>query len=116
MSFWVYLHNKEGKIVEVDNHTEGGTYSVFGTDNAELNITYNYSKHYYEHLNNTQGLRYLHEKKAKEVISDLERTVKILGTKRDNDYWNPTEGNAGYALNILLEWAKQNPDAIFIVD
>lgn len=28
-------------------------------------------------------------------------------------YWRPTAGNAGYALNILLQWALQHPDAIW---
>ena len=29
------------------------------------------------------------------------------------DYWAATPGNAGKALNILLKWAKQFPDATF---
>ena len=29
------------------------------------------------------------------------------------DYWAPTPGNAGYALNILLDWARQYPEATF---
>jgi len=30
-------------------------------------------------------------------------------------YWKPTPGNAGYDLNILLQWARQHPEGIFEV-
>jgi hypothetical protein len=29
-----------------------------------------------------------------------------LGVECDDDYWKPTPGNAGYALSVLLSWAK----------
>jgi hypothetical protein len=78
-------------------------------------VTYNYSKHYRESIDREGGLGWLHEKKASETIKRLEKAIKKLGTERDTDYWAGTPGNAGYALSILLKWAKQHPDAVFRV-
>jgi len=112
MSYWVYLE-EEGEPVSVDCHMEGGTYACGGMDTAELNITYNYSRHFTKVLLN--GLKSLDGKHAKDVIKKLKKAVKKLGTTQDSDYWKPTAGNAGFALNILLTWAIDNPDAIFRV-
>jgi hypothetical protein len=56
MSWWVYLEDEHGNPVDVDCHKEGGTYAMFGTSVAELNITYNYGKHY-GCLDQDNGLR-----------------------------------------------------------
>lgn len=115
MSYWVYLEDENEKTLEVENHTEGGTYAMGGTNEAELNITYNYCKFYYPLIDKDNGIQYINGKKAKDVINRLENTVDKLGTKRDLDYWKPTEGNAGFAINILLGWAKEHPEGIFRV-
>lgn len=99
--------------VEVARHAEGGTYQLGGTNAAELNVTYNYGRFYYPQL--PEGLRTLHEKRAADCIEMLEERVQALGTNRDGDYWAATPGNAGYALSILLAWAKEHPDAVFRV-
>ena len=74
MSFDVSLEDENGNPVKVPNHREGGTCVegacigtgfISGTDEAELNVTYNYSKFYYQHLNKEEGLRWIHEKKAR---------------------------------------------------
>lgn len=41
MSYWVYLENSDGPV-EVESHSDGGTYALGGTTDAELNVTYNY--------------------------------------------------------------------------
>lgn len=115
MSWWVSL-SKDGKLVKVESHVEGATYCLGGSDGADLNITYNYSPHYYNRLDKRKGLRWLDGKKAKEALARLERGVKELGTEKDNDYWKSTLGNAGYALSVLLKWAKRHPEAIFRVN
>ena len=116
MSYWVYLNDaKSKKSMKVDNHQEGGTYAYGGIEEAELNITYNYSKQYYEHLDK-EGLRWLSGKTASKTIPKLRLAIKALGRTRSDDYWSPTKGNAGYALSILLKWAKKNPDAIWQVN
>jgi hypothetical protein len=133
MSWWVCLQDQSAKpwcsygsgapdacsepcypAVTIRNHTHGGTYAVGGVDSAELNITYNYSRHFHSALGGS-FTETIHGKPADEVISVLEKAVEILGTKRDRDYWKPTPGNAGFALSILLAWAREYPSAIFHV-
>ena len=111
MSYWIYLE-KDGKTVEVDNHSEGGTYVLGGTTEADMSVTYNYSM-----VTIPVGFRFsgLHDVSAADSIPTLERVVKELGTEQDDDYWAPTPGNAGYAANILLKWARQHPDAVWRV-
>lgn len=102
MSYWIYLKNDKGEVATVDAHQEGGTYVMGGTPEAELNVTYNYSKIFSinEHLNG---------KIAEETLPLLAQKVAEYGTERDDDYWKPTEGNVGYMLNILHGWAEQHP-------
>lgn len=116
MSWDVSLECSEcHRPVELDEaHTEGGTYCVGGTTAADLNVTYNYSTHFREHLH-PDGLAWLDGKPASETIDALAAAVEALGTVRDKDYWAPTPGNAGYALSILLRWARMSPEAVFVV-
>ena len=108
MSWWVYLSKDTGEIVEVPRHSEGGTYVMGGTLNAELNVTYNYGKHF--------DFKELDGKTGEEAKPLLAKAVEDLGMKRDDDYWNPTKGNVGYACLILLGWACVYPEAIFTVN
>lgn len=106
---------EHGKKLCVEKVEAGGTYCIGGSDKAELNITYNYSKFYYKYLNTEEGLKWLDGKKAKKCIASLKKAVDILGTYEDEDYWKPTPGNAGKALSILLTWAEKYPEATFKV-
>lgn len=115
MSYWVYLKDDDGGMVPVPRHSSGGTAAVAGVTQAELNVTYNYSDHFYDTLDEDDGLRWLDGKTAKDVEDDLRAAVDELGTDQDEDYWNDTAGNAGHALSILLDWAQQHPDATFEV-
>lgn len=112
MSYDISL-TKDGGSVKVGTHTEGGTYSMGGTDRAELNITYNYSWFFRRFLDSEKGIRWLYGRKARDCVERLEKAVEALGTHRFENYWASTPGNAGYALSILLDWAKENPEAIF---
>jgi len=112
MRWWVDLNCEYcGNPLPVESHSEGGTYVYGGIDRAELNITYNHSAHLEE------GLGYhfdkLSGKRAKDTIPALEKAVERLGTERTENYWESTPGNAGYALSILLKWARQHPDGIW---
>jgi hypothetical protein len=60
-------------------------------------------------------LRFWDGRKAKEVLPFLEKAVEVLGTERVGDYWASTRGNAGYALSILRDWAREHPRARFMV-
>ena len=104
---------KDRNSVKVGLHREGGTYCLTGSDSAEMNITYNYAWFYYKFLDVDKGIRWLYGRKAKDCIKRLEEAVEELGTDIYEDYWAPTPGNAGYALSILLGWARDNPDAVF---
>lgn len=108
MSYDVYLENAG----PVESFEEGGTYALGGTDQPELNVTYNYSE-VYRLLD--FGLRDLDGKRADDTLPTLQRIVDKLGTKTYPDYWAPTPGNAGKALARLLSWAKQYPDGIWRV-
>ena len=102
-----------GRPVEVDRHEEGGTYAIGGIEEASLNVTYNYGKFFRKYLDEENGIRWLYGKKAKDCIKRLEAAVVTLGTEQDSNYWKATPGNAGYALYVLLTWAKKWPSAIF---
>ena len=105
------MYNDE--IAIVDEHIEGAVYVLGGSEEAHLNVTYNYAKFYYDNLDEELGIRWLYGKTASETIAKLKIAINILGVDRDNDYWKPTPGNAGYALSVLLGWAKQHPNAVF---
>lgn len=109
MSYWIYLKDggEDGATLPVESHEEGGTYCLGGTPEAMINVTYNYAKHF--------TFRDLHLKKAKETEPALAAAVEKLGTKQDDDYWKPTEGNVGYCCKILLDWAKQHPEGVWVV-
>lgn len=113
MSYDLGLYYPNETPAMVARHKDGGTYRLGGSGDAELNITYNYSPHYYKWLDPEKGLRWLYGQKAQDCIERLEFAVTALGVERDNDYWKATEGNAGYALSILLSWARQHPGAVF---
>ena len=114
MSYDIDLVDKiTGRPVKVDRHEEGGTYAVGGITEASLNVTYNYGKYFRRCLDAENGIRWLYGRKAKDCIEPLQAAVNTLGTDRDTNYWNVTPGNAGYALSILLRWARQWPDAVF---
>lgn len=107
MSWDIDLDYPDGREIQVDIHEEGGTYALGGTDQASLNVTYNYGKHF--DFNKLDG------RTAEDCIPEMEEAVKELGTERDSDYWKATPGNAGYAVSILLGWARQHPKAVFSV-
>ena len=116
MSWDVYLTHGGETTLKVPLHQEGGTYALGGTNAAELNITYNYSPYYYTHLDEEKGLRWLDGQIAKDTIDRLQSAVEELGVVRDSDYWRQSPGNAGYALNILLSWARLHPEGVWIVN
>lgn len=115
MSYDLGLYKtKDGdEPLTVDLHREGGTYAMNGTDQAELNITYNYSPFFRDTIDPELGIRWLYGRQAKDCIDRLKFAVTKLGTERSEDYWSKTAGNAGHALSILLSWAEQHPEGYF---
>jgi hypothetical protein len=119
MSWWVTLEHEDGSILQVDLHMEGGTTVLGGTSDADLNITYNYGGRFREvwpEFDRSDVLKTaLDGKQAGNTIEFLQRGVDRLGVDRSLDYWEPTNGNAGHALSILLGWAERYPDGIWRV-
>jgi len=116
MSYDIYLSDPDtGEVIIFDEkHTiKGGTYVLGGTNLACLNITYNYSEYYYKCLNSEKGIRSLYGMTGEEAIPILKVAIKTLSTKIDKDYWKSIPGNAGFALQGLLTFAKLRPDGIF---
>lgn len=125
MSYDIELH-RDGEIVTVPSRcSEGGnieaTYiEVDGyqklipalVSKADLNVTYNYAEVYCKY---GFSIRDLDGQPAWKFLSKMEEIVTATGIKPDRDYWASTPGNAGYALNILLGWARLYPDAIWHV-
>lgn len=56
---------------------------------CEINITYNYGKFYYEHLDEEQGIRWLYGKTGAEAKERLEKAVRTLGIDRyTGPFWS----------------------------
>lgn len=113
VSYWVMLLDSAGDPVRVPRHWDGGTYILGGNDLAELNVTGNYGGWISSVIEG--GIKWLDGRRAGDCVDVLRTAVGMLGTQRSEDYWAATAGNAGYALSILLAWAIQHPDAVFLV-
>lgn len=109
MSYWISLRNPDDEqpLILAVAHSEGGTYALGGTDEAVLNVTYNYARFF--------NFRALDSKTGEASIPLLEAAVEELGTERDENYWASTSGSAGYACSILLKWAREHPEGIWHV-
>lgn len=91
---------------------EGGTYAEGGTTEAWLNITYNYSKYFYEVLGD-EGIRTIYGMTGAESLPILKAAANKLGNDINSDYWAATEGNAKRALLGLIAFAEMRPDGIW---
>jgi len=113
----VHPDTKEVVMFSGKHQLAGGTYCVGGTNEASLNITYNYSKHYMRVFMNDEGVRSIYGMKAIDSIPVLAKAASQLKDDRSSDYWEPTEGNAKKALLDLIALASitipEYPDAIW---
>ncbi len=102
------------KTIQFDqpHHIRGGNYVFGSTTEAWLNVTYNYSKHFYRTMGD-KGIRTLYGKTGAEAIPILQSAIAQLKDDVDDDYWKQTEGNAKRALLGLLAFAQLRPDGIF---
>ena len=112
------LDPKTRETIEFDERHKirGGTYALGGTTEAWLNITYNYCEYFYKHIDPKDGIRWLYGKTAEETIPILKGAIASLGTRQSKNYWKPTRGNAGIALEGLLYFAELRPDGIWAGD
>ena len=116
MSYDIYLVDPiTHETIEFDtpHHMRGGTYCVGGERRAHLNITYNYSKYYYQGETAEKGIRTIYGMIGAESIPILEKMASRLNDEVDPDYWKATEGNAKRPLLQLIALAKMRPDGIW---
>lgn len=98
--------------VETPHQIKGGTYAVGGTEEAWMNITWNYAKHYYR-VFGENGIRTIYGLTGAESIPVLKEAISKLGDDVVENYWEPTEGNAKRALHGLLALAQMRPDGVW---
>ena len=116
MGYDISMIDSDGNTCKVQPHTYCGSYKVSPpSDEAEIGITYNYSKFYRETIDEEEGVRWLYGKTGRECGTKLLNAVDVLGVYRgeDEDYWSATPGNAGRALMVLFKWAEGNLDGVF---
>ena len=87
--------------LEQPHNLQGGTYAVGGTTEPWLNVTYNYSHHFYRVMGE-KGVRSIYGLTARQSVPVLLAAIDQLGTDTSDDYWQATEGNAREALCGLL--------------
>lgn len=109
----VHPVTKEVLLLEWPHHLRGGTYAVGGTNEAHFNITYNYSRFYYNVIDKELGIRSLYGKSGSEAIPILTEAISKLGDDVSDNYWEATEGNAKTALHALLALSRLRPDGIW---
>lgn len=115
MSYDIQLNDPvTNRVIEFDepHHMRGGTFRVGGTTEAHLNVTYNYSEHYYRVMGE-KGIRTIYGMTGAESIPVLRSAIDQLGDDVDDNYWKSTEGNAKRALIQLEALAKMRPDGVW---
>jgi hypothetical protein len=107
--------------IEAPHMMRGGTYTVGGTTELHLNMTYNYAPILCRVLKTDAGLSAAHGidaiagRPAYQTIPMLLAAIDQLGNDVDADYWNATEGNVKRALHQLLAMACMRPDGVWRV-
>lgn len=117
MSYDIFLCDPVSNDVlylEHPHFMRGGTYAMNGTTKLWLNVTYNYSIHYYKpEVFGAKGIRSIYGLSGAESIPVLEKAISALGNDVVGDYWQPTEGNSKRPLFQLLAMARMRPDGIW---
>lgn len=104
--------SKETIQFETTHHIGGGTQVLGGTPEAWLNVTYNYSKYFYDLLGE-KGIRSIYGLTGAESLKTLKPAAEKLSNETDADYWKATPGNAKRALLGLIAFAEMRPDGVW---
>lgn len=137
MSYDIYFNDpvtKEPIEFDTNHQIAGGTYAVGGTNEAWLNVTYNYADWYYkdgvfpEIEGEKRGIRTIYGMSGAESIPVLKSAIKALESMEDDisyeerrkcedqgatGYWMPTIENAIKPLYQLLAFAQMRPDGMW---
>lgn len=106
---------KETLELDAPHQMKCGTFCLGGDQWAHLNITYNYSNHYYR-IFGQKGIRALYGMTGAESIPFLDEGMAQLGDDIHPRYWISTEGNAKRALLQLRALALLRPDGVWSGD
>ena len=115
MSYDISLRDPvSGEVLELDapHELRGGTYACGGTQEAWLNVTYNYGKHF-RRVFGESGIRTIYGMTGAESIPLLAAAAAQLGDDVDGDYWKATEGNAKRSILQLAALARIRPDGVW---
>lgn len=115
MSYDISLHDPvtgDTAIVPDGHDLRGGTYRMGGNDEAWLNVTYNYSPHFYRTMGE-KGIRTIYGMTGRESLPLLDAAIAQLADDEVADYWAATEGNAKNALKNLRSLALACPEAVW---
>jgi hypothetical protein len=118
MSYDIYLTDPDsGKalVLNSPHDLRGGTFALGGTNEAWLNVTYNYGSHF-RRVMGDNGIRTIYDMTGADSIPVLDAAIEILGDDVDEDYWKPTEGNAKESLKRLRLLAQAAPHGIWSGD
>lgn len=125
---------KETLHLDTCHQMAGGIYAIGGTDEAYLNITYNYARWYYkpgvfpDKGEESGGIRSIYGLSGADSIPVLQNAISFLGSTAEDlsteealcyvksgatGYWMPTKANAIRPLYQLLALAKIRPDGVW---
>lgn len=137
MSYDIFLTDPvTGDTLELPepHFMRGGTYALGGTNEARLNVTYNYARYLrlvFEELpaprpkapawlhelgGPVEGIRTIYGLTGAESQEELARAILLLKNDVTDDYWEATEGNVKRALMQLRALATMCPDGIWSGD
>ena len=108
MSYDIAIKTKAGETLRLPttHNITGGTFRLGGTDEAWLNVTYNYYRFFVRALGK-DGIRSIYGLTPRESIPILDAAIAKLGNvKPDPDYWKACAGNAKKALLDLKHLAE----------
>lgn len=139
MSYDIHLEDpvtKETILLESKHFMTGGMFALGGTQEAWLNVTYNYSGWYYRdgvfpkeaRAEKSKGIRTIYGMTGAESIPVLKAAISVLESMKGDisdeerakckeegatGYWMPTRENAIKPLYQLLAFSQMRPDGVW---
>jgi len=95
---------------DVPHQLRGDPYVVGGNQQARLNITYNYLRHFLSTIDSAKGIRAIYGMTGAASIPILSAAIARLKDDSSEDYYEPTEGNARLALIQMRTLAQACPE------
>lgn len=118
------VNPQTGEPVDVPSHNQGYVHpaepindgedmAIVPQTQAKMVIPTQYLHKYQQHLTRRDGLLSLDNKWSAENKYVLREGIESLGVDEIRDVHNVTDGNAGFILSVMLDWATQNPNALW---